>query len=110
MAAPPPAPSPSPMPGSSASCAAAERPPRRQAPRPPRLSRAGPAAPRLSALGSRAADQLQWDQERLVGRAGPLLQRDLAGAVAAQVGVVLRPCQLRRLLGGRGLGQLGVEQ
>src|SRR5215210_5352879 len=58
----------------------------------------------------RTADQLQRDHERLVRRAGPLLQRDLAGAVAADVGVVFGAGELRRLLGGRRRGQLRVQQ
>src|SRR3954466_13872057 len=54
-------------------------------------------------------DPLKRDQEGLVGGARPLLQADLAGAVAAEVGVVARARELCRLLGRRRLRQLRME-
>ena len=49
----------------------------------------------VSALRARA-DPLERDQERLIACAGRLLQPDLAGAVAAQVGVVASSRRARR--------------
>ena len=52
---------------------------------------------------------LERDQERLVGLARSLLQADLAGAVAADVRVVVGARQLRCLVGRRRPRQLRVE-